>query len=70
MKNTVKVERAINDLTQQELADKVNVSRRTIVMIEAGGYDPSLTLALKIAAVFKKKADEIFELEDDDWQSD
>jgi len=68
MKNTVKVERARLDLTQQELADKVNVARKTIGLIEAGGYDPSITLALKIAAVFNKKVDEIFELEDEDWR--
>jgi len=67
LKNTVKVERARLDMTQQELANKVDVSRKTIVLIEAGGYDPSITLALKIAGIFNKKVDEIFELEDEDW---
>ena len=63
MKNTVRVERAIKDITQQELASAVGVSRQTINSIEAGGYVPSAVLALKIAKYFGKPAEFIFELE-------
>ena len=63
MKNTVRVERAIKDITQQELASAVGVSRQTINSIEAGGYVPSAVLALKIAEYFGKPAESIFELE-------
>ena len=66
MKNTVKVERAIKDITQQYLATAVGVSRQTINSIEAGGYVPSAVLALKIARYFGKPADAIFILEEDD----
>ena len=66
MKNTVKVERAIKDITQQDLATAVGVSRQTINSIEAGGYVPSAVLALKIARYFGKPADAIFILEEVD----
>lgn len=66
MKNTVKVERAIKDITQQELATAVGVSRQTINSIEAGGYVPSTVLALKIARYFGKPAETIFTLEEGD----
>ena len=66
MKNTIKVERAKKDMTQQELAEKVQVSRQTINSIEAGKYVPSTVLALKIARVFETSLEEIFELEEDD----
>ncbi len=66
MKNTVKVQRAIKDITQQELATAVGVSRQTINSIEAGGYVPSAVLALKIARYFGKSAESIFELEEND----
>ncbi|MBA3827432.1 MAG: helix-turn-helix transcriptional regulator [Taibaiella sp.] len=66
MKNTIRVERAIHDLTQAELAVKVDVSRQTINAIEAGKYVPSATLALKIARLFKKSVNDIFELEKGD----
>ncbi len=66
MKNTVRVERAIKDITQQDLATAVGVSRQTINSIEAGKYVPSTVLALKIARYFNKPADSIFILEDDD----
>lgn len=64
MKNNIKVERAILNITQAELADRVSVSRQTINTIEAGKYVPSTTLALKIAKVFQKKVEDIFELDD------
>ncbi|MBQ5985609.1 MAG: helix-turn-helix transcriptional regulator [Bacteroidales bacterium] len=66
MKNTVKVERAIKDITQQDLATAVGVSRQTINSIEAGGYVPSAVLALKIARYFGKPAEAIFSLEEND----
>ncbi|SKA37056.1 putative transcriptional regulator [Chitinophaga eiseniae] len=68
MKNTIKVERARHDLSQAALAGKVNVSRQTIHSIEIGKFIPSSLLALKIAAVFNVKVEEIFLLEADDWK--
>ena len=67
MKNSIKVERAKNNITQAELADKVNVTRQTINSIEIGKYVPSTVLALKIAAVFQTTANKIFTLEEKDW---
>jgi putative transcriptional regulator len=66
MKNNIRVQRAIKELTQQQLAEAVGVSRQTIVAIESGKYIPSTVLALKIARTFGKNFDEIFQLEDDD----
>lgn len=66
MKNTIRVERAILNITQADLAEKVNVSRQTINAIESNKYVPSTVLALKIARVFKKKLEDIFILEDTD----
>ncbi len=66
MKNKLKVARAEMDLTQGELAEKINVSRQTINAIESGKYVPSTVLALKMAKVFGKNVEEIFFLEDDD----
>lgn len=66
MKNTIRVERAIKDITQQDLAVAVGVSRQTINSIEAARYVPSTVLALKIARYFGKTVDEIFTLEDED----
>lgn len=66
MKNTIKVERAIKDITQQDLAVAIGVSRQTINSIESGRYVPSTLLALKIAAYFGKTVNDIFQLEDVD----
>ena len=66
MKNTVRVERAIMDITQQQLADAIGVSRNTINSIESGKYVPSTVLALKIARYFGKPTDAIFSLDEDD----
>lgn len=60
MKNKLKVYRAINNLTQEELADKIGVSRQTVVAIEGDKYLPSLGLAFKIARLFKARVDDIF----------
>ncbi|MCI4669418.1 MAG: helix-turn-helix transcriptional regulator [Bacteroidia bacterium] len=66
MKNRIKVERAIHDLTQEDLAKKIGVSRQTINSIEKGRYVPSTILALKMAEVFGKPVKEIFQLEEGD----
>lgn len=66
MKNTIKVERAKKDMTQQVLAERVQVSRQTINSIEAGKYVPSTVLAMKIARAFGVGLEEIFELEESD----
>jgi putative transcriptional regulator len=67
MKNYLKVERAKQNITQAELAEKVNVSRQTINSIEIGKFVPSSMLALKIAFVFQTTVNEIFALEETDW---
>jgi putative transcriptional regulator len=67
MKNYIKVERAKQNITQAELAEKVNVSRQTINSIEIGKFVPSSMLALKIAFVFQTTVNEIFVLEETDW---
>ena len=64
MKNTIKVERAKKDMTQEDLAKAIDVSRQTINSIEKGKYVPSTLLALKIAQVFGTRVDDIFELEE------
>ena len=66
MKNNIRVERAILHMTQEELANKISVSRQTINAMEANKYVPSTVLALKIAKVFKKPVEEIFMLEKGD----
>ncbi len=66
MTNKLRVERAIKNLTQAELADLINVSRQTINTIESNKYVPSTVLALKIARVFGKTVEEIFLLEEED----
>ena len=68
MKNLIKVERARNNLTQAELANKVNVARQTIIAVESGRFIPSTVLSLKIAKVLHCKPEEIFILEVDDWK--
>ena len=66
MKNSIKIERARLDMTQQDLADKFAVSRQTINAIEKGKFNPSTVLALKISALFNKSVNDIFELEPED----
>ena len=66
MKNTIKVERAIKNITQADLADLVKVSRQNINAVEAGKYVPSTVLAMKIAVVFGKPVEAIFTLEEGD----
>jgi putative transcriptional regulator len=66
MKNSIRVERAIKGITQEELANQVSVSRQTINAIEANKYVPSTVLALKIARVFEKPLEQIFTLDEGD----
>ena len=61
MKNQLKVFRAMHDLTQETLAEKLNVTRQTILAIEKEKYDPSLELAFKIADIFNVKIEDIFQ---------
>jgi putative transcriptional regulator len=53
-----------DEMTQQQLADQVGVTRQTIVAIEGSKYSPSLELAFRIAAVFKKPLEEVFQYQD------
>lgn len=60
MKNRIKVYRAIHDLTQEALAEKLQVTRQTIHAIEKGKYDPSLELAFKLSQLFGVPIEELF----------
>ena len=64
MKNTIRIERAVLNITQAELAERIKVSRQTINAVESNKYVPSTILALKLARVFQKKVEEIFVLDD------
>ena len=66
MKNSIKVERAKKDMTQQELAKLLGVSRQTVNSMEKNRYAPSTILALKLSAIFKCSVNEIFQLEEAD----
>jgi putative transcriptional regulator len=61
MKNRLKVLRAERDWSQQELGDRLDVSRQAINAIETGKYDPSLPLAFKLARLFAMPIEEIFD---------
>ena len=60
MDNRLKVLRAMRDWSQQELADRLNVSRQSVNAIETGKYDPSLPLAFRLADLFELRIEEIF----------
>ncbi len=60
--NTVHTLRTTKGLTQEDLADRVGVSRQTIISIEKGNYTPSVLLALKIASVFKVEVESVFKI--------
>lgn len=68
MTNSIRVERARNRITQAELAKHIQVSRQTIHAIETGKFVPSTVIALKIAKFFKVKLEDIFQLEETDYQ--
>jgi len=63
MKNTIKVERAKKNWTQEELARNIGISRQSVNSIETGKFIPSTVLALKMAKVFGVNVESIFELE-------
>ena len=67
MRNNIKVERAKNNFTQAELAALTKVSRQTINAMELGKYAPSVILALRLSSIFKVSVNELFELQDVDW---
>ena len=66
MKNFLKIERAILNITQEDLAKRANVSRQTINSIENNRYIPSTVLALKLSVIFDKTVNDLFKLENDD----
>jgi len=66
MKNNLKVERAIKNITQAQLAQMIGVSRQTINAMELNKYVPSTVLALKISNIFEKNVNEIFFLDPED----
>ena len=61
MRNKLKVYRAMHDLTQEDLAEKLKVTRQTIIAIEKGKYAPSLDLAFRIAEFFEVKIEDVFQ---------
>ncbi|HDI83404.1 MAG TPA: transcriptional regulator [candidate division WOR-3 bacterium] len=65
VKNRLKVFRVMKDLTQEELAELVGVSRQTIIAIEKGKYNPSVYLAIKLARVLDTTVEEIFTIEEE-----
>ena len=65
MRNKLKVYRAMYDLTQEELATKLGITRQTIISIEKGKYNPSLELAFRIAELFQATIEDIFSMDRD-----
>ena len=66
MTNNLKVLRAIKNISQEDLAKQIQVSRQTINAMEKGKYVPSTVLALKLSRFFEKPVEEIFSLESED----
>ena len=66
MKNRIKVHRAMHDMTQEQLAAKLGVSRQTVIAIESNKYLPSLGLALRMAALFQVKVEDLFSLDEEE----
>ena len=66
MKNSLKVERAIKNITQEELAREIGVTRQAINSIELGKFVPSTVLALRLSKFFDKPVNELFSLEEGD----
>jgi len=60
VRTKLKVYRAMHDLTQEDLAKEIGITRQTIIAIEKGKYNPSLELAFKIAHYFKVKIEDVF----------
>lgn len=68
MKNKLSEHRKKFNLSQDKLAEKLGVSRQTIISIEKGRYNPSLPLAMIIAGLFETKVENIFFLEEEDYK--
>jgi len=66
MKNKIKVQRAIKNITQEELADALKISRQTVNAVELNKYTPSLLLGLRMARFFGVPLDDLFILEEED----
>lgn len=64
MKNSIKVYRAMHDLTQEQLSEKIGISRQTVIAIENNKYLPSLGLAFKISKLFNVSIEQIFQYEE------
>ena len=64
MKNTIKIHRVTHDMTQEDLANQLQVSRQTINAIENNKYFPSLELGLKLARIFQCSVEELFSLDE------
>ena len=64
MKNKIKVFRAMHDLTQEDLAQVIGVTRQTILAIEKGKYVPSLDLAFRISRHFRVNIEEVFQYDE------
>jgi putative transcriptional regulator len=60
MKNLLKVYRAMQNMTQEELAEKAHVTRQTIISIESGKYEPSIQLAFKLSKIFQVQIEDLF----------
>jgi putative transcriptional regulator len=65
MKNKIKVYRAMQNMTQEELAERLRVTRRTINSIERDKYNPSIELAFRIAKLFEVPVEEMFSLDEE-----
>ena len=63
IRNQIRDLRAAGELTQQELADRVGVTRQTVIALETGRYAPSLLLAMRIARVFDVKVEDVFKID-------
>lgn len=63
VKNSVQKFRLEADLTQEALADKIDVTRQTVIAIEKGNYTPSVALALKLAKAFKVSVEDLFKIQ-------
>lgn len=66
MKNKIRVYRAMHDMTQEELAERLRVTRRTVNSIEGDKYNPSIEVAFRIARLFNVPVEEIFSLDEDE----
>ena len=66
MRNSVRVQRIVRDMTQEDLAKAMKVTRQTVIAIENGKYDPSLKLALRLSGFFGMKVEELFNNEEDE----